>query len=308
LNYVVPLVVHQQEALFEVTEESMDKRILKNDFLQIEYRMDALRISGITPTGKPNLLVDLRDMPPVATPYGDFYFHGGHRLWHAPEAMPRTYIPDGEVKVTELPTGVVLDTPTEPGTGIRKRIEIHLASDKASLTLTHTLINEGMWAVELAPWAITQFRLGGMVILPMPVGNADAAGLLHNRQLSIWPYTRMNDPRVQWGDEFILFKANPLLPPFKIGYFNPHAWMAYWMDGILFRKTFDVRAGFPHPDNNCNCEIYCNHQFVELESLAPMTTLAPGASVAHTETWDVLDGIESLPEEVQASFAHGRDG
>lgn len=280
----------------------MEKRILKNDFLQVEYRTDALRISGITPTGKSNLLVDLRDMPPVATPHGDFYFRGGHRLWHAPEAMPRTYIPDGKVNVTELPDGVVLDTPTEPGTGIRKRIEIHLASDKPSLTLTHILINDGMWTVELAPWAITQFRLGGTVILPMPVGNADAAGLLHNRQLSLWPYTRINDPRVQWRDEFVLFNADSLLPPFKLGYFNSQGWMAYWVDGVLFRKTFEAQMGAAYPDNNCNAEMYCNDRFVELESLAPLNALSSGESVKHMETWDLWHGIASLPEEIQRSL------
>lgn len=78
-----------------------------------------------------------------------------------------------------------LEAQTEPGTGIRKRIEIHLSPDKPSVTLTHTLINDGLWTVELAPWAITQFRLGERVILPLPVGNVDAAGLLHNRQLSL---------------------------------------------------------------------------------------------------------------------------
>jgi len=280
----------------------MEKRILKNDFLQIEYRTDAMRISGITPMGKSNLLVDLRDMPPVATPYGDFYFHGGHRLWHAPEAMPRTYIPDGELKITEQIDSVVLESSTEPDTGVRKRIEIQLAPDKPSLKITHTLINDGMWSVELAPWAITQFRLGGTVILPMPVGNADPAGLLHNRQFSLWPYSRINDPRLKLGDEFILFSADSLLPPFKIGYFNLLGWMAYWLDDVLFQKTFDVRTGYTYPDNNCNCEIYCNHQFVELETLAPLTTLSPGLSVAHTETWDVLEGMDSLPKGIQVSL------
>ena len=283
----------------------MEKRILKNDLLQIEYRTNALRISGIIPTGKANLLVDLHDMPPVATPYGEFNFLGGHRLWHAPEAMPRTYIPDGEVQTSDVPNGVFLGTATEDGTGIQKCMEIRLSPIKPSVTVTHTLLNNGLWPVELAPWAISQFRLGGTVILPMPVGNADPAGLLHNRQLSIWPYTRMHDPRVRWGDEFILFKADALLPPFKIGYFNPHGWMAYWIDGVLFRKTFDVRAGLPHPDNNCNAEMYCNHQFVELESLAPLVTLSPGDSVIHTETWDVMEGLESLPKEAQAILANG---
>lgn len=283
----------------------MDKRVLENNYLKMEYLTDLMRIIGLTPAGKTNMLVDLRDAPPVSTPYGDFHFRGGHRLWHAPEAMPRTYIPDGELKIAELANGVILESSTEPGTGIRKRMEVQLASNKPSVTLTHTLINDGMWAVEMAPWAITQLCLGGTVILPMPVGNADPAGLLHNRQLSIWPYTRMNDPRVRWGDEFVLFTADPLLPAFKIGYFNPHGWMAYWVDGILFRKTFAVRTGLTHPDNNCNCEIYCNHQFVELESLAPLATLPSGASVTHVETWEIFDGMDSLPEEIRSLLARG---
>jgi hypothetical protein len=273
--------------------------VLKNDFLEVEYLTDALRIIGLTPTGKTNLLVDLSNLPAVPTPFGDFLFRGGHRLWHSPEAMPRTYIPDTPVTVTQLLDGVLLASQTEPGTGIRKQIEIHLAPDKPSIIFTHILINDGMWTVELAPWTITQFRLGGTVILPMPVGNADSAGLLHNRQFSLWPYARINDPRLELGDEFVLFKADALLPPFKIGYFNPGGWIAYWLDGILFRKTFEVHRNSSHPDNNCNAEMYCNDQFVELESLAPLTRLEPGASVRHVETWEISSEVDSLPDEVK---------
>ena len=280
----------------------MHKRILKNDFLQIEYLTNTLRIMGLTPTGKPNMLVDLSELPPIPTPYGDFHFHGGHRLWHAPEAMPRTYIPDTPLTITELLDGVLLEAQIEPGTGIRKRIEIHLSPDKPSVTLAHTLINDGFWAVELAPWAITQFRLGGTVILPMPIGNTDPTGLLHNRQFALWPYAHINDPRLKLGDDFILFKADALLPPFKIGYFSSHGWMAYWLDGVLFRKTFEVQAGLPHPDNNCNAEMYCNNLFVELESLAPLGSLQPGAEVKHTETWEVFHGMNSLSGEVQQAL------
>ena len=277
----------------------MNKRALKNDFLQIEYFTASQRIMGISLVGKPNMLADISGAPPIPTPWGDFHFRGGHRLWHAPEAMPRTYAPDtGEMKITDLPNGVILETQTEPGTGIRKRIEIRLAADKPSATLTHTLINDGLWPVELAPWTITQFRLGGTAILPMPVGNVDAAGLLPNRQISLWPYTRLNDPRLSLRDDYVIFKADAL-PPFKLGYFNPHGWLAYWLDGILFRKTFDVQPNLLHPDNNCNAELYCGDQFVELESLAPLTILNPGAMVNHVETWDVFEGMKSLPEDVQ---------
>lgn len=276
----------------------MNKRVLKNDFLEIEYLTHSLRISGLTPKGKKNLLVDLAPETPISTPYGDFYFRGGHRLWHAPEAMPRTYVPDtGELKIIDLHSGVLLETQTEPGTGIRKRIDIGLASDAPTITLTHTLINDGLWAVELAPWAITQFQLGGTVILPMPVGNVDAAGLLPNRHMSFWSYTRLNDPRLNLRDDYILFKADAL-PPFKLGYFNPHGWLAYYVDGVLFKKTFDAKSGSPYPDNNCNAEMYCNAEFVELESLGPLTKLDPGAEIKHIERWDVFEGIASLPEQI----------
>jgi hypothetical protein len=277
----------------------MDKRILKNDFLQIECLTNSMRVMGLRPAGKADMLADLSDLPPISTPYGDFYFRGGHRLWHSPEAMPRTYIPEAGVTITDLPNGLLLEAQTEQGTGIRKRIEIQLAGDKPCVTLIHTLTNDGLWAVELAPWAITQFRLGGTVILPMPVGNVDPAGLLSNRQFSLWPYARIHDPRLKLDDGFILFKADALLPPFKLGYLNPHGWIAYWLDGVLFRKTFEVQAGLSHPDNNCNAEMYCNDRFVELESLGPLTALPPGAWVNHVETWDVFDGIDSLPEEIQ---------
>lgn len=253
----------------------MNKRTLKNAFLEIEYLTDSLRISGLTPAGKQNLLADMSHQPPVSTPYGDFYFRGGHRLWHAPEAMPRTYAPDtGELKVTDISNGVILETNTELGTGICKRIEIQLAPDKPSATLTHTLINDGLWAVELAPWAITQFQLGGTVILPMPVGNVDEAGLLPNRNISFWSYSRINDPRLSLRDDYVLFHADAL-PAFKMGYFNPHGWLAYYVNGTLFRKAFAAETSTRYPDNNSNAEIYCNEQFVELESLGALTMLPP---------------------------------
>jgi hypothetical protein len=280
--------------------KQMNAQILKNKLLEIEYSTDALRITGITPAGKPNLLVDLSAAAPIPTPYGDFHFQGGHRLWHAPEAMPRTYIPDrGTITVTDLPDGVRLTAQTEPGSFIRKEIEIRLAADMPCATLVHTLTNDGLWPIELAPWAITQFRLGGTVILPLPADKADPAGLLPNRQFSFWPYARLTDPRLEWDDRWIFFHAQPALPPFKVGYLNSHGWMAYWIEGVLFRKSFELKAGLSYPDNSSNAEIYCGDQFVELESLGPLTILQPGAAVQHIETWEVLEGTGSLPEDLQ---------
>ena len=70
-------------------------QVLENQFVRLEYLAKSARIVRFAPQGKTNLFADL-GRTPVPTPYGDFFFRGGHRLWHAPEAMPRTYIPDNE--------------------------------------------------------------------------------------------------------------------------------------------------------------------------------------------------------------------
>lgn len=274
----------------------MQNKTISNDFLELEYTTTPLRITKLIPKGKTNIFADLSHMPSIPTPHGDFQFYGGHRLWHAPESMPRTYVPDqGDLTITKLDDGISLETQTQPMTGIRKRIDIRLGATSPTVRLTHTLTNDSAWTVELAPWAITQMRLGGTVILPMPTENVDEAGLLPNLQLSFWSYADLADPRLTLQNYFTFFKADPA-PAFKLGYFNPHGWLAYWIDGVLFKKTFAAQTDAAYPDNNSNAEIYCNEDFVELESLAPFVRLAPGATVEHQEMWEIST---ALPEEVK---------
>lgn len=276
-------------------------RVLENQFVQLEYLANSARIVRFAPRGKANLFADL-EQTPVPTPYGNFFFRGGHRLWHAPEAMPRTYIPDNEgAMVSEIPNGVRIQMPSEAWTHIAKSIEIELNSDQPQVILRHELRNDGPWAVEFAPWALTMLRQGGVAIFPQPVGNTDEAGLLSNRQLIVWPYTRLGDPRLHLRDDFILIHATPSLPPIKFGYLNPHGWMGYWIDGVLFVKRFNVDVNASYPDHGCNAESYCNHQFIELETLGPLAKLEPGKSVLHAETWEVYTELvpDLIPPEIQ---------
>ncbi len=273
----------------------LQSQVLENSFLRLEYltgagpRLVRLFLAGSTE----NLLAELPQVQ-VPTEFGRFRLLGGHRLWHAPEAMPRTYIPDESgVQVEKLPDGVRLSRPLEAHTGIGKSISIHLASDRPALTLVHSLANHNIWPVQFAPWAITQMALGGLAVLPLPEGNADPAGLLPNGSLAIWPYTRLDDPRLGLHQSCIVFKTTPPGPAFKIGYFNTVGWIGYYRSGILFRKTFEVRSGKVHPDFNCNVEMYCNDQFLELESLGPLEMVPPGGEVSHTETWEIGRGLEN---------------
>jgi hypothetical protein len=279
--------------------------IIETEHVSLEVLSFAPRIVRLHLTGFDNLFADLGNEG-LTTPYGEFHFRGGHRLWHSPESMPRTYIPDVKgVSITDVPGGVRIDQPAEPWTHIAKSIEIRLNPGRPQVIVEHELRNEGAWSAEFAPWALTMFRLGGVAILPQPVGNADPAGLLANRQLSLWPYTKLDDPRLILRDDCILIRADPeAIPdssPVKVGYFNPQGWMAYWLDGVLFVKRFDPAAGVPLPDGGCNTESYCNHKFLELESLGPLAALPPETAVTHTETWELYTSLDQpfVPEPVR---------
>jgi hypothetical protein len=283
--------------------KSLENRFLRIDYLaQAGPRLVRLFFGG----SQENLFAELPKFV-IDTAYGDFYFRGGHRLWHSPEAMPRTYIPDNEGLVVEdLADGVRLLQPAEAGTGIQKRLEVHLHADRAALTVQHKLTNQGLWPVELSVWAITQFILGGVVILPQQQGPLDTAGLLANRKLVVWPYTRWSDARLHLDEPAILIDTrqagSPSTQPVKVGYFNPHGWIAYWYKGLLFVKRARVMEGAQYPDGGCNSECYANDKFVELESLSPLRRLEPGEALEHTEEWELFSSLEEagIPEEIRS--------
>src|SRR5262245_20107392 len=104
-------------------------RVVENQFLQLEYLANSARIVRFSSKDKSNIFADL-GLSPITTAYGNFYFRGGHRLWHSPEAMPRTYIPDNNGAIIgELPNGVRIEMPAESWTHIAKSIEIELNPD-----------------------------------------------------------------------------------------------------------------------------------------------------------------------------------
>ena len=241
-----------------------------------------------------NLLAELPDFVTERPDGKPFHFYGGHRLWHAPENMPRTYVPD-DAPVEVIPTKNSLSVlqQVENETGIEKSLRISLVGEKPQVIIRHMLINRGQWSVECAPWAITQVRTGGVAILPQSREQVD---FLPNRSLALWSYTDLSSPQVSLGNRYLLVRAE-MDGPFKVGFPNPRGWLAYWLDGTLFvkRAAFDAQAEYY--DFGSSSECYCNDRFLELETLAPVGTLSPGESITHTETWELYANVDFPGDE-----------
>jgi hypothetical protein len=96
---------------------------------------------------------------------------------------------------------------------------------------------------------------------------------------------------VFWGNRYIIVRAE-MSSPFKVGFPNPRGWLAYWLDGTLFVKRTAYNVNAEYYDFGSSSECYCNDHFLELETLAPISKLAPGESVTHTETWELYADVE----------------
>ena len=252
------------------------------------------RIISLSMNGGDNLFAELPNFVSQRPDGKEFHFLGGHRLWHAPENMPRTYALDNEpVEILSVENGLKVIQPVEDQTGIQKTLEITLVGEQPRITIRHMLTNQGLWSVECAPWAITQMRTGGVAILPM---SQETTGLLPNRSFALWPYASINNANVKLGDRYIQISAK-MKNPFKVGFANPRGWLGYWLAGTLFVKRAEYFPQAAYYDMGSSSECYCNDKFLELETLAPITKIEPGASVTHTETWELYANVDFPGDE-----------
>lgn len=276
--------------------------ILQNAHLHLDYLTQAgPRLVRLVLASRPeNLLAEVPDLS-WDTPHGVFQPYGGHRLWAAPEMPATTYQPDSNgLQIEPLENGVRLVQPQLDQNGLQKTLEVRLSPDRPEISLNHILENRGSGAVEAAPWAITQVRSGGTAVLPQPAEPGDAHGLLPNRNLVLWPYTRLEDARLAFSDREITISTSDDEHPLKVGGMNRDGWIGYLWQDVLFLKVFALPSLGLYPDLGCNAEVYTNHRFLELETLGLLARLEPGQRVQHGERWMILSGIEPAGSPAEA--------
>ena len=225
----------------------------------------------------------------------EFVGRGGHRLWVSPETE-RTYAPDNspvEFAFTE-PNRVHVINPAAAPWHIRKEMTIALVENRASATIEHRLTNETDRPVEIASWALTIMAPGGIEIIPQPPLGTHGEEFLPDRVLVPWTYTDFSDDRWRLGRNFFFLEPKAGRPATKLGLLHRERWVAYALPGVLFVKASDFEEGALYPDLGCNFETFSKDDFIELESLGPLTKLPPGQSVGHTETWHLF-AIDGMP-------------
>jgi len=227
---------------------------------------------------------------------GYWHIYGGHRLWTSPEAMPRSYYPDNEpVNYTVIPNGVRLTPPPQAWNELQMEMEVTI-TDNGIVNVAHKITNIGAWEAEFAAWALTVMKIGGLEVIPQPNRDTD---LLGNRIIALWPYTAMNDSRVNWGKDFITLRPSAQSKSaFKFGINNEHGLATYFNHGNLFIKRYSPIEDGNYPDGGVSFETYTNNTMVEIETLGELKKVKPNETVTHVETWELIANV-SEPESLQ---------
>lgn len=221
------------------------------------------------------------------TDLGDWYIRGGHRMWHAPEGNPRSYVPDNDpVDVAIDGNTIKLTEAVEKPTGMQKEIWVTLDPQGSHVTVEHRLTNKGLWAVDMAVWAMSAMNKGGTAIFPQEPYQSHDTALLPARPMVLWYYTDLTDPRLTIGKKYFTLRQDiNNKDAEKVGILNRQGWAAYTHNGALFLKRFSVDPDATYPDYGCNNETFTNDIFLELETLGPMRHVEPGQTISHTEQW-----------------------
>lgn len=212
---------------------------------------------------------------------------GGHRIWVGPEDVKYTYPPDNSTVAVRVEGGVLIATqPVEKETGIEKQIEVRLAPQGADVTVIHRLVNRTLMPLEYAAWALSMMAPGGRGVSGFPPRGTHPEMLAPTNPLVMWAFSDLSDPRWTWLKKYFILRQDPNnATPTKIGHFNPHTFGAYFLNGELFVKQYEADPTKTYPDFGCSYETFTNADFLELETMGPLTKVPAGGTLEHVERW-----------------------
>lgn len=218
-----------------------------------------------------------------------FQLRGGDRVWKAPEDPVATWAPDNApVEITPTPNGLIARAPVEPLTQLQKEIEVKMAPHGTEVDVYHRITNRSLFPLEYSAWALTMMAPGGLAVTGFPPRGRHPINLEPTNPLVMWAYTNLSDKRWGFTKKYMSLKQDPNnAEAQKLGMFNPESWGAYLLNGEAFIKRASAIPGKEYPDFGCSVEFFTNNEFLEVETLSPMTKVAPGKTVEQVEHWSL---------------------
>jgi hypothetical protein len=187
----------------------------------------------------------------------------------------------------------VARAPVEPLTNLQKEIEVSLAPSGTEVTVSHRITNHSLFTLEFAPWVLTMMARGGTEITGFPPRGRHPINLEATNPLVMWAYTNLADKRLTFTKKYLaLHQDANNSEAQKVGLFNKDTWAAYLINGEAFVKRATADPSKTYTDFGCSFETFTNNEFLEIETLGPITKVAPGATVEQVEHWSLHRNVK----------------
>src|SRR5256885_5115393 len=223
-----------------------------------------------------------------------FQLRGGDRVWKAPEDPVATWAPDNvPVEIQVTPTGLIAREPVEPLTKLQKEIEVSMAPSGTSVKVAHRITNRSLFPLEFAPWALTMMAQGGVAVSGFPPRGRHPINLEATNPLVMWAYTNLADPRWKFTKKYLTLRQDSNNSEAqKLGLFHSDTWAAHLLPGQAFIKRTSADASKTYTDFGCSFETFTNNDFLEVETLGPITKVLPGKTVEQVERWALFRNLK----------------
>jgi hypothetical protein len=248
-----------------------------------------------------NLFAELADLSLDAGEGKRYMLRGGHRLWVGPEMRELTYQTDDERVAVVHEEGAVTVTSHADEFGLVKTMKVSLVPDEPSVVIDHTIRATAGTTLDIAAWAITQLRPGGVALIPLGLPGGAFSDVQASHQIVMWPYTDLNDPAITLGRSEVTVGTD-VAANTKIGTPLLRGWLAYAIDDVVFVKRASV-DGERFVDLGATGQVYSSPDFIELETLGPITPVANRAAIHHRETWHIYDRPDGSVMDLGAALA-----
>ncbi|HTE22936.1 hypothetical protein [Flavitalea sp.] len=228
------------------------------------------RILSLTYNGGANLLYE------DATGFGvgEWRLYGGHRFTIAPE-NDSSYYPDNETCSVNIAGELAIISAPIRTDELRLSIKVSVLAGGSGFELVHILENYGSIAWSGALWAIT--------CIP---GSANITASCSTENIVYWPGTESRN----WpsSDGFMVVKPGDFRG--KAGWHESQGWLSAGQDGgKLIIQHQEKTEPADCVDNGCNLEIFACKDWIELETLGAMVSVASGGFTQHAQHWLVSD-------------------
>ena len=234
----------------------------------------------------------------------DWLNFGGDKCWPAPQSAwpqhqgqdwpPPVAIDARPVEAVASERGILLTSPIDSGYGIQvvRRVELDAAQPVMRIRTEYHKLSGAPVTVSI--WTVTQMSEPERVCIQLQTASRFAAGFV--RLLEAEPA----DLKI---DGCLLSLTRHARQQVKVG--TDGSCMAWLGHNCVVRIDTVITPG-EYPDGGCVTEVYTNPdplQYVELETLGPLTTMNPGDRIEQTTVYTVTPRSTSdLEAEARNAF------